>query len=112
MSEIKTIEQGAKEFLDTQTAYDFDVEPYQMGIAAYREGAKHQKELSDAREKLLMNVISEMRAGLNFYTDRNNWADYPSAPHPEADIMYCMDYKFDETALNTLSSVAKKLEGL
>ena len=91
MSEIKTIEQGASEYaLDkypvvaNENFYDENTWPRAYTQKHYIAGGKHQKELSDAREKLLLDVISEMKKRFNEIIEIES----------------------------TLSSVAKKLEGL
>ena len=94
MSEIKTIEQAAAEFVDKEMCYRGLklLVVRQASIKSYVAGAKHQKELSDAREKLLLDVIGEMKDILTRANEISSYVDNP--------------YSI------TLSSVAKKLEGL
>ena len=102
MSEIKTIEQAAAEFVDKEMCYRGLklLVVRQASIKSYVAGAKHQKELSDAREKLLMGVIEKMEAAFGIILI----ASQKSEESHGLNIYY--------TAEDTLSSVAKKLEGL
>lgn len=95
----KSIEQAADAFV-------------QMHLTASRTahfiaGAKHQKELSDAREKLLLDVIGEMQMSLEYY--KSNAMTFKHCDEVTPDVE---DYCNGEIAEDTLSSVAKKLEGL
>lgn len=63
-------------------------------------GAKHQKELSDAREKLLLDVISEMQNVMNGLSSGEDWNN---GTHAKI---------YRPKLYQTLSSVAKKIEGL
>ncbi len=102
MSENKTIEQAAAEFVDKEMCYRGLklLVVRQASIKSYVAGAKHQKELSDAREKLLMDVISEQQESLRF------------AISIEPDGYNAKLFIGWKKLHETYSSVAKKLEGL
>lgn len=110
MSEIKTIEQAADEVYPTFSEPKDAIE-HQMNVRnkqhreSYIAGAKAQKELSDAREKLLLDVISEMQKSLKYY-GKDTFDRVCFLDHATCEENYGAD------ARDTLSSVAKKLEGL
>jgi hypothetical protein len=64
-------------------------------------GAKHQKKLSDALEKLLLDVIKSHMDKLH---------ELGQAMPPNAISMYCS--RLHTETIKSLSSVAKKLEGI
>ena len=56
----KSIEQAANDYAKDQPRKT-ECALANEHINAFLAGAKHQKELSDAREKLLLDVISDMK---------------------------------------------------
>lgn len=82
-------------------------------------GAKHQKELSDAREKLLLDVIGELKIDLETISEhcickRNTFGfdyheDHLYLGKPKSGSRWLTPF---DIIKSTLSSAAKKLEGL
>ncbi len=112
MNQNKSIEETAAEY-ESKANLDWHKKGHDS-IGAFIAGAKYQKELSDAREKLLLDAIIELRDNL-------------SKILPEVYCLYQqetglrldkLDEKYDTVKIkydrskSTLSSVAKKLEGL
>ena len=108
----KTIEQAAEDYQAIATDVNGGLSPYY--VDSFIAGAKHQKELSDAREKLLLDVIGEMQMSLEYYKNlKKEYLSLGGLFNPE--LMTLSDKALQEIfnpAIKTLSSVAKKLEGL
>ena len=112
MSETKTIEQAAldkyRKILDPEDTIELQENiNNQINRECFIAGGKHQKELSDAREKLLLDVIWEMMSALEYY--KVNAMTFKHCDEVTPDVE---EYCNGEIAEDTLSSVAKKLEGL
>lgn len=117
MSEIKTIECAAYDYQATAADVSGGLAPYY--VDAFLAGAKHQKELSAAREKLLMSVIEEMRVDLETISKhcickRNTFGfdyheDHLYLGKPKSGSRWLTPF---DIIKSTLSNVAKKLEGL
>lgn len=112
MSEIKTIEQSAEKYypkFETESLASYTLNGRELTLrsqADFLAGAKHQKELSDAREKLLMGVISEMKKSIACASEYLKDSGTQQMEDCEPEYQMLADFT------KTLSSVAKKLEGL
>ena len=58
MNQNKSIEQASENYVNYGNTF---IDSRATARLAFIAGAKHQKELSDAREKLLLDVISDMK---------------------------------------------------
>lgn len=86
--------------LKSLMSVQLDIQEQLKELHGIADAKKHQKELSDAREKLLMDTIGELKKSLDVILIASQKSEESHA----LNIYY--------TAHDTLSSVAKKLEGL
>ncbi len=88
------------------TAQEFDCEI--LGEAKYKTVEYILKQDHDQAIAALNEKLRVAKEALEFYADRKNWSDMPASYHPECDMIYCMDYRFDEKAVAALKQLEQE----